>query len=100
VSVSVGWSRVDVHVADRITDTWNTVVAGVEANTALSFTADDAALVGITTLDAPRGRVVQIPLEREQIALGPAQWQTLVAERAHVITPLRVARRGLHQCHR
>ena len=69
--VSVGWSRTDVHLLDRESDHWTTVIAGVDANTSLGFAADDRSLVGISTLDAPRGRVVRIPLDAEQIAGRP-----------------------------
>ena len=64
VHVRVGWARVDVHLLDRSTGTWTTVVEGVEATTELVFAADGDSLVGVTTLDAPRGRVVRVPLER------------------------------------
>jgi len=90
VHVSVGWSRVDVHVLDRDSDTWTTVVGGVEANTALSFTADAAALVGVTTLDAGRGRVVRVALDPPALTAGPDRWETLIAERDDVIADIGV----------
>jgi prolyl oligopeptidase len=77
VHVSVGWSRTDVHLYDRENDRWNVVVAGVEART--GFTVDGERLLGTTTLDAPRGRVVVASLDE------PATWTTLVDERTQVI---------------
>ena len=40
VHVQVGWARVDVHLLDRATGTWTTVVEGVEATSAFQFAAD------------------------------------------------------------
>jgi prolyl oligopeptidase len=95
VSVSVGWSRTDVHVLDRSTDQWTTVVAGVEANTYLGFSADASALVGTTTIDAPRNRVVRITLDSETLGAGPESWETLVTERDDVIGAVRSTAAGL-----
>ncbi len=81
VHVSVGWARTDVHVLDRRADTWTTLVEGVEATTSLRFGPDPGALVGVTTIDAPSGRLVAVPLD----APGPGAWATLVAERDAVI---------------
>ena len=77
VHASVSWSRTDVHLLDRETDAWRTVIEGVEATTALSVDGDR--LLGFTNLDAPRGRVVTSPLTQ------PADWDTLVPERQAVI---------------
>ena len=78
VHVQVGWARVDVHVLERATGTWTTVVEGVEANSGFQFAADGDALVGVTTIDAPRGRVVRVPLDA--VPPTPADWTTVVAE--------------------
>ena len=72
VAASVGWSRNDVHLLHIASNTWTTVLAGVDVNTHLAFDGDY--LVGITNLNAPRGRVVAIPLAT------PDLWTTLVAE--------------------
>ena len=50
-----------MHLLDRETDQWRTVIEGVEATTALSVDGDR--LLGVTNLDAPRGRVVTAPLD-------------------------------------
>lgn len=60
VHASIGWDRTDVHLCDRTTGTWTTVIAGVDALTDLRVVGD--LLVGTTTLDAPTGRVVAAPL--------------------------------------
>ncbi len=61
VHVLVGWARYDVHLLDRRADEWSTVIAGVEATSEFQFAADGDSLVGVTTLDAPKGRVVRVP---------------------------------------
>ena len=76
VHVLVGWGRVDVHLLDRTRDTWRTLVAGRDALTHLTFDGDR--LVGTTTWDALRGRVVAVPLE--VAGDGDGEWQTLVPE--------------------
>ncbi len=95
VEVTCGWSRTDVHVLDRADDTWITLVEGVEAPTELRFDAELRALVGITHIDAPRGRVVRIALDHEALSAGPASWETLVPERDDVIAALGVTSDGL-----
>jgi prolyl oligopeptidase len=72
VHVLVGWSRTDIHLLDRATGSWTTVIEGVDALTALGFDGDR--LLGTTTLEAKRGRVVTAPLT------DPAAWTTLVPE--------------------
>ncbi len=80
VQMLVGWGRIDAHLLDVATGTWTTVVAGTEAQTSLVFHGDH--LVGVTTLDAPNGRVVAAPL------VAPALWSTVVAERDVVLGAL------------
>jgi prolyl oligopeptidase len=77
VSVGVGWSRNDVHLLNIATNTWTTIIEGVEVNTSLVFDGD--CLVGVTNLNAPRGRVVSIPLAT------PDLWTTIVPETDLVI---------------
>ena len=74
VHVAYGWSRVDVHLHDREAGTWAVVAEGVEAVN--GFAVVDDRLVGTTTLDASRGRLVTAPLDDP----GPDRWTTLVPE--------------------
>jgi prolyl oligopeptidase len=83
VEAMVGWQRVDLHLLDRGTDgsgaTWLTIIEGVDAiNDGWEFTADDSALVGTTTLDAPRGRVVRVALGDADVT--PTSWHTVVPQ--------------------
>jgi len=75
VTVEVGWARTDVHLYETATGSWRTLVAGVEVTTRGRFDGDR--LVAVTTLDAPRGRVVAIPLDEP---VGPDGWTVLVPE--------------------
>ena len=88
VHVQVGWARVDVHLLERATGTWTTVVEGIEANSGFRFSGTSDALVGVTTIDAPRGRVVRIPLDA--VPPAAAGWTTVVAEGPAVVSGLRV----------
>jgi prolyl oligopeptidase len=81
VSAVVGWSRVDIHLLDRSAGRWTTVIAGVDAMTSLAFDGDR--LFGVTTLDAPNGRVVTAPVEH------PADWSTVLPERERVLGALK-----------
>ena len=81
VHVMVGWGRIDVHLSDG--QTWQTVVAGVEAQSAFEVHGDR--LVGTTTVDAPRGRVVAAPLD------DPSVWTTLVPEGDDVLESVHLA---------
>jgi prolyl oligopeptidase len=78
VSVSLGWSRVDLRLLDRSTGTWTTLLEGVEALSSLTFDDRRARLVGVTTLDADRGRVVEAALD----APAAADWKTVRPEDA------------------
>jgi prolyl oligopeptidase len=80
VTAMVGWSRYDLHLLDRTTMTWREIVTGREATTQLVFDADS--LVGTTTLDAPKGRLVRVMLDEPT----PEHWITLVPERDVVLT--------------
>jgi prolyl oligopeptidase len=86
VHVLVGWARHDVHLLDRRSHRWSTVVAGVEATTTFEFGPDGRSLVGVTTRDAPRGRIVRVELDDPT-----GEWTTLVAEHEAVLSQLAVA---------
>ena len=92
VQASVGWSRTDVQLLDRRHDRWKTVIVGAEATCWFSFLDDDT-VVGVTTLDAPRGRVVSIALDGDD--LGAGSWRTVVPERDTVVTAVHPDEHGL-----
>jgi prolyl oligopeptidase len=79
VELSLGWTRTDVHLIDRSTGARTTLIEGVDALS--SFTVVGDRLVGTTTLDAPRGRVVAAPVTSSTAD----RWRTVVAESADVI---------------
>ena len=79
VHVAYGWSRVDVHLHDREAGTWRVVSEGVEAVNGFAVVGDR--LVGSTTLDADRGRLVSTSLDRP----GVEDWTTLVPESDAVV---------------
>src|SRR5690606_37206074 len=58
VSASVGWSSTDVHLLDLVAGEWHTLVEGIEVTSEFAFVGDHT-LLGTTTHEAPRGRVVQ-----------------------------------------
>ena len=89
VEVSLGWTRVDVHLIDRTTGQRTTVIEGVEAVS--SFTIVGGRLVGTTTLDAPRGRVVAADI----VAPTPDHWRTVVAESDDVVEGVAVTASSL-----
>lgn len=81
VHVSRGWSRTDVHLRPHAgiptgAEGWRTVVEGVEAQTSLRVDAGRGRLVGVTTLDADRGRVVEADLDRPEVE----RWRTILPE--------------------
>jgi prolyl oligopeptidase len=84
VHASLGWDRTDVHLLDRSTGSWTTVIAGVDALTDLRVVGD--LLVGTTTLDAPTGRVVAAPLDRPE----PSSWVDLLPASDAVVEGLAV----------
>ena len=79
VELQVGWSRVDVHLLHLPTNQWRTVIEGIDAHVAFRFHEDR--LVGSTTLDAPGGRIVTVPLAEP----GHHHWTTVVPERSGVV---------------
>lgn len=82
VSVMVGWGRYDVHLLDRTTARWRTLVAEIEAVTGFVF-ADDRTLLGMTTLDASRGRIVRV--DAADPPSDPSGWTTITPERDVVV---------------
>lgn len=103
VHVSHGWSRTDVLLYERSAVAWQVTVGderrpdvdqellgepqvlveGVEATTALRVDTGGgrARLVGVTTLDADRGRVVEADLDAPEVE----RWRTIVPEGDGVI---------------
>jgi prolyl oligopeptidase len=79
VHVSIGWSRVDVHLIDRRTGSSTAMIEGVEAVSSFEVVGDEA--IGVTTLDADRGRVVSAPL----VAAWHDNWCTIVPEGESVL---------------
>ncbi|HTN79951.1 MAG TPA: prolyl oligopeptidase family serine peptidase [Acidimicrobiales bacterium] len=79
VHCNVGWIRTDVHLIDRETGRRTTLIEGVEAQTVLRVVDDR--LIGVTNLDATRGRVFTASVD----APTAASWRTLVAESDIVI---------------
>jgi prolyl oligopeptidase len=79
VHLAVGWSRTDVHLVDRVTGARTVLIEGVEARTELEVVADQ--VIGLTTLDADRGRVVSAPLA----SAWHDHWCTIVPESDAVI---------------
>jgi prolyl oligopeptidase len=77
VHVMVKWTQIDVHLLDTASGEWKVVVEGADAQTSMRVV--DGALVGVTTLDAPNGRVVRATLA------APEVWQTVVPEREGVV---------------
>lgn len=89
VTLTLGWTRCDVHLIDRSTGEQSTVIEGIDVMS--SFTVVDDLLVGTTTLDAPRGRVVAAPLATPT----PEHWRTVVAESDDVIEGVAVTAASL-----
>ncbi|MCU0269845.1 MAG: prolyl oligopeptidase family serine peptidase [Acidimicrobiales bacterium] len=79
VHQAIGWRRVDVHLVDRATGARIVLVDGIEAVS--SFTVVGDRIVGLTTLDAPRGRIVTAPLARA----WHDEWRTIVPESERVL---------------
>jgi prolyl oligopeptidase len=84
VHTSLGWSRVDVHLIDRTTGARTVLIEGIEAVSQLTVVEDR--LIGVTTLDAPRGRVITAPLT----AAWHEQWSTMIPESERVIEAVAV----------
>lgn len=84
VHVQLGWSRVDVHLIERESGGRTTVIEGDESVTFLQVVGD--LLIGHTTLEAGRGRVITAPVDDP----APAQWRTIVEESEAVIDGIAV----------
>jgi prolyl oligopeptidase len=82
VHLERGWSQTDVHLLDRDGDRWSTVVEGIEATSWFEVDVARNRLVGVTTVDAPKGRLVVAALE----APTADAWTELVPERDDVLT--------------
>lgn len=93
VDVIVGWGRDDLHVLDRETGEWRTLIAGVDVVSRLSF-ADDSTLLGKTTYGAPRGRIVRIDVSDPP--RSPEDWVEIVPERRGVLGAHRPAPGGCY----
>jgi prolyl oligopeptidase len=78
VYMLVGWGRIDAQLLDTVTGEWREVISGVEAQS--SFFFHDGELYGVTSRDAPNGRLIAAPLD------NPSDWQTIVPEREVVLT--------------
>ena len=81
VTAMESWSRDDVHLLDRSSGEWHDVVRGADGRTGFTFAADSSSILGVTTIDAPNGRVVSVPLGEGV----PGEWAELVAERDDVV---------------
>jgi len=77
--VSLGWSRVDVHLIDRSTGARTAMIEGVDAVSQFEIVGDE--VIGTTTLDADRGRIVSAPL----VTAWHDHWCTLVPESDRVV---------------
>jgi prolyl oligopeptidase len=79
VHLSLGWSRVDVHLIDLVTGARTALIEGIEA--ASSFKVVGEEVVGLTTLEADRGRIVTAPVT----AAWRGNWRTIVPEGERVL---------------
>jgi prolyl oligopeptidase len=79
VHLSLGWTRVDVHLIDRTTNAHTVLIEGIDAVSNFEVIGDE--VIGVTTLDADRGRVVSAPL----VAAWHDNWCTIVPESDAVI---------------
>jgi prolyl oligopeptidase len=84
IHIAYGWTRIDVHVMSVESGERRTVIEGTEAVTLLEVVGDR--LIGVSTLDADRGRVVAAPVDTPT----PEHWETLVPERDSVIEGLAI----------
>jgi len=76
---SLGWTRVDVHLIDRATGAHTVMIEGIEASSNFTVVGDE--VIGLTTLDADRGRVVAAPLA----TAWRDHWCTIIPESERVI---------------
>jgi prolyl oligopeptidase len=79
VHLSLGWTRVDVHLIDLTTGARTVLIEGIEAVSSLTVVGDE--LIGVTTYEADRGRVVSAPL----VAAWHDNWCTIIPESDRVV---------------
>jgi prolyl oligopeptidase len=79
IHLSLGWTRVDVHLIDLRSGARTVLIEGIEAVSAFTVIGDE--VIGMTTLDANKGRVVSAPL----VAAWHDNWCTIVPESERVI---------------
>lgn len=79
VHLSLGWSRVDVHLIDRQTGARTAMIEGIEASSSFEVVGDE--VIGLTTLDAGRGRIVSAPVA----TAWHDHWCTIIPESDRVI---------------
>ena len=79
VHQSLGWTRVDVHLIDRQSGARTVLIEGREAISSFTVVGDE--VIGVTTLDADKGRVVSAPL----VSAWHDNWCTIVPESDRVI---------------
>ena len=70
VDAMVGWGRTDLHVLDRQCGQWRTLISGVEVQNEYFTFRDELTLIGVTSLEAPRRRVVSIDLRGDDVGTG------------------------------
>lgn len=75
IEMLVGWGQIDAHLLDISTGEWFVVIEGIEAQSSFDFAGDD--LIGVTTHEAPSGRIISVSLASP----GVEHWSTVVAER-------------------
>jgi prolyl oligopeptidase len=76
---SLGWTRVDVHLIDRSTGARTVIIEGIEASSNFTVVGDE--VIGFTTLDADRGRIISAPLA----TAWRDHWRTIIPESDRVI---------------
>jgi prolyl oligopeptidase len=89
VHLSLGWSRVDLHLVDLGTGARTALIEDVEAISTFDVVEDR--VVGITTLDADRGRVVTAPVT----APAHDNWSTIIPESDRVLESFAVTSSSL-----
>lgn len=75
-SVSQGWTRDDLHIQDVKTGQRTTLIAGADAQSRATFTEDGSKLRLLTTLDAPRKRLLEVDLSAPEVE----NWKELLPE--------------------
>ena len=77
--LSLGWTRVDVHLVDLTTNARTVLIEGYDAISSFTVVGDE--VIGVTTLDADRGRIVSAPI----VAAWHDNWCTVVPESERVV---------------